>query len=410
MVELVTLDEVEMAAERVAEVTKRTPVDGSRTLAELSGAESVHLKLETLQRTGSFKIRGAYNTIAQLSPADRDRGVLAASGGNHAQGVAYAADALGTNATVVMPEVTPAAKLEATRGYGAEVVVHGSVYQESYERALELADERDVTFVHPFDDRAVIAGQGTLGLELIEAVPDVDTVLVAVGGGGLITGVATALKAKNESVRVVGVQTEGCSHMAESLADDEIHERDSIDTITEGIAASRTEAFTFEHVRERVDEVVTVTDGMVTEAMAVLAERSKLVTESAGAVAVAALFSPVVDVTDDTVAVPVCGANVDLVDFGRYVRDGLTRRGRYATVSLALTAWPEGLSTATETVEAAGGTVDDITPVTGSGVDPGDRAVDLSVSGSGPDHLGRVVDALGDREGVTVLDRPGNVE
>ncbi|WP_117594950.1 threonine ammonia-lyase [Haloprofundus halophilus] len=402
--ELVTRGDVEAAAERLDGVVKRTPVDSSRTFAERCGADSVHLKLESLQRTGSFKIRGASNRIAQLSESELDGGIVAASGGNHAQGVASAAAAHGADATIVMPEVTPMAKIEATRGYGAEVVVHGDVYQESYERAMAIAEERGATFVHPFDDRAVIAGQGTVGLEIVEDVPDVDTVVVAIGGGGLISGIATAVKAHTDA-RVVGVQTEGCAHMSESLERGEVYERDSIDTITEGIAASKTEAYTFRHVSERVDEVVNVTDADVTAAMALLAERSKLVTESAGAVALAALVGDYLDVTGETVAVPVCGANIDLTQFADYAKAGLAELGRYRTLRLTVDDWPGSLGAVAEAVEGAGATVDEISRLPPrSGVDPAQTELSVAVEGSGPDHLDRVVAALDERPEVGTVD------
>jgi threonine dehydratase len=407
--DLVTVADVEAAAERLTDVVKRTPTDSSETLARRSGAAAVHLKLETLQRTGSFKIRGASNRLRTLDDAALSRGVVAASGGNHAQGVALAARAAGADATIVMPEVTPMAKVEATRSYGAEVVVHGEVYQQSYERALALCEERGATFVHPFDDRAVIAGQGTLGLELVADVPDVDAVLVAVGGGGLISGVATAVTARVPDARVVGVQTEGCAHMAEAMARGEPYERESVDTIAEGIGASRTEALTLQHVRERVDEVVTVTDGETCEAMATLAERAKLVTESAGAVAVAALCSDAVDVTGETVAIPVCGANVDLTTFADYAREGLARLGRYDTLRVAVPDWPASLATLAEAVSGAGATVDEVSRASPApDVPPNRTGVRLSVEGSGPDHLARVADAVDALDRTTVLDGPGS--
>ncbi|WP_224268554.1 threonine ammonia-lyase [Haloprofundus salinisoli] len=403
--DLVTLADVEAAAERLDGVVKRTPVDTSRTFAERCEADSVHLKLESLQRTGSFKIRGASNRIAQLGDSELEGGIVAASGGNHAQGVASAAAAHDADATIVMPEVTPMAKREATRGYGAEVVVHGEVYQESYERAMDIAEQRGATFVHPFNDRAVIAGQGTVGLEMVEDVPDVDTVVVAIGGGGLVSGIATAVKAKRPEVRVVGVQTEGCAHMSESLERGEVYERDSIDTITEGIAASRTEEYTFRHVHERVDEVVNVTDADVTAAMALLAERSKLVTESAGAVALAALVGDYLDVTGETVAVPVCGANIDLTQFADYAKAGLAALGRYRTIRITVDDWPGSLASVAAAVEETGATVDELSRMPQrSGVEPARTELAVAVEGSGPEHLERVAAALDGQPGVTLVE------
>ena len=407
--ELVTLAEIEAAADRLAGTVQNTPIDTSRTFARRADAASVHLKLETLQRTGSFKIRGATNRMGELSEAELSRGVVAASAGNHAQGVALAARAQGADATIVMPEVTPAAKIAATRSYGADVEIHGAVYQESYERARAIADERGATFVHPFDDRAVIAGQGTLGLEIAQQVPDVDAVLVAVGGGGLISGIASAVTASTDA-RVIGVQTEGADHMARSLAAGEIYERDSVDTIAEGIGASRTEAFTFEHVRERVDRVVTVTDEAVCRAMALAAERAKLVTESAGAVALAALLETadgerVVDVSNETVAVPVCGANIDLTTFGEYTRRGLAAMDRYTTIRVAVADWPADGGAIADACAHAGASIDRLQQVPATGdATPEETVVAVTVETSGPDHRDRVRGTLAGADGCRLLD------
>lgn len=404
--DLVSLADVQTAADRIDRTVKRTPVDSSRTFADRSGARAVHFKLETLQRTGSFKIRGAANKLASLTDEELQRGVVAASGGNHAQGVALAARDRGADATIVMPEVTPMAKIDATRSYGAEVVIQGDIYQESYEHARTLAEKRGATFVHPFDDRAVIAGQGTIGLELAEAVPEIDTVVVAIGGGGLISGVATALKPLTDA-RVVGVQTEGCAHMRQSVERGAIQERDSIDTIAEGIAASRTEPYTFRHVSERVDTFVEVSDAMVTEAMALLAERAKLVTESAGAVAPAALLSDSLDLADETVAVPVCGANIDLTQFANYARDGLSRMGRYGAFRLAVPEWPSSVEHIDTVVTDSGAAIDEVSRETADpAVRPTDTSLTVTVEGSSPEHLARVGRALDEHSQIEVIARP----
>ncbi|MCO8255516.1 pyridoxal-phosphate dependent enzyme [Haladaptatus sp. AB618] len=300
--DIVTVADVREADERLDEVVHRTPLDRSTTFAERSGAASVGLKLENMQRTGSFKSRGAYNTMAQLPPAERERGVIASSAGNHAQGVAFAGGLLDIDTTIVVPEVTPSSKIEATRGYGADVVVEGDIYERSYEHALSLADEKDLTFVHPFDDEAIIAGQGTVGLELLEEYPELDTVLVSIGGGGLISGIATVLKAHDPDIRVVGVQPEGAFHAKPSLERDEIHELPDVDTVAEGIADTRLLEKTFAVVRERVDDVVSVTDREMSVAVTLLAERAKTVAETAGAAPLAALCSGAVDVADEHVA------------------------------------------------------------------------------------------------------------
>ncbi|MFB6292620.1 MAG: threonine ammonia-lyase [Candidatus Nanohaloarchaea archaeon] len=322
---LVSLEEVEEARRRLEDVAKKTPLDTSSTFAELSGAESVGLKLENLQRTGAFKIRGAYNELSQLSEEQKDRGVIAASSGNHAQGVALAAQELGVDATIVMPEGTPDSKVKATKSYGAEVVRHGEVYDDAYEKARELQESRGLEFVHPYDDREVVAGQGTLGLEMLEQFPELDTVFVAVGGGGLVSGVAVALKSLKPDVKVVGVQTEGCGTAKETLESGTVYRRDETDTIADGIETRHVGELAAEHFQEYVDEVVYVSDDETAAAMKLLAEREKTVAEPAGAVAAAAvLFAGEhgLDLSGRNVAVPVCGGNVDLDEFPGYCKRG----------------------------------------------------------------------------------------
>ncbi|KTG11594.1 threonine dehydratase [Haloprofundus marisrubri] len=400
---MVTVADVEAAHERLGDVVHRTPLDGSTTFAERSGAAAVGLKLENVQRTGSFKIRGAYNAMAQLSEAERERGVVAASAGNHAQGVALAGQLLDIEATIVVPEVTPAAKIEATRGYGAEVVVEGGEYERSYEHALELAEEENLAFVHPFDDEHVIAGQGTVGLELLEQDPDVDMVLVSIGGGGLISGVATAVKAYDSSIRVVGVQPEGAAHAKPSLEDDEIHVLSEVDTVAEGIADARLLEKTFAVVRERVDDVVSVSDADITVAMALLTERAKTVAEAAGAAPVAALLSGAVDVDGERVVAVVSGGNTNLTDHAELCRVGLERLGRYVEVTLELDDWPTVLGDVTGAVERAGAELDAVERTRRTAADDLDRTpVRVAVEGSGPDHLYEVVEALDELDGVSV--------
>jgi threonine dehydratase len=402
MAEVVELADVEAARERLADVAKRTPLDRSRTFADLSGAASVGLKLETFQRTGSFKIRGAYNCMAQLSSEERERGVIAASAGNHAQGVALAGRLLDVPTTIVVPEVTPAAKIAATRGYGAEVVVEGAIYERSYEHALSLAERDGLEFVHPFDDERVIAGQGTIGLELREQYPEVETVLVPVGGGGLISGIATAL----DEVRVVGVQPTGAAHAAPSLEKGEILELEDVDTVADGIADTRLLETTFSVMRERVDGVVSVSDASIAAAVALLAEREKVVAEAAGAAALAALCSGTVDCEDEHVGVIVSGGNADLSDHADLVRAGLIELGRYATVRLAVDDLADRLGPIAERIADEGAALEEVRRGGRiDGDDPNRLALELGLEGSGPDHVRSVIDAIGALEGVSVADR-----
>lgn len=402
--EIVTVDDIEYARKRVEDVVHRTPLDRSTTFAEMTGATSVGLKLENMQRTGSFKIRGAYNAMSQLDDEQREQGVVAASAGNHAQGVALAGNLLDIETTIVVPEVTPAAKIEATRGYGAHVVVEGGIYERSYEHALDLAEKKGLVFVHPFNDENIIAGQGTLGFELLDQYEELDTVLVAIGGGGLISGIGTVLKDYDPSIRVIGVQPTGAAHAKPSLEQDSIHELPDVDTVAEGIADTRLLSKTFSVIRRRVDDVVTVTDRELAVAVALLAERSKSVAEAAGAAPLAALLSGAVDVTDENVAVVVSGGNADLSEHATLSRQGLAELGRYAELRLAVGNWPASISRLTDVVEASGAELRDLSrSKSACGESPNHVPVDVAVEGSGPDHLKRVIEDLGALDNVLVL-------
>ncbi|RKD89109.1 threonine ammonia-lyase [Halopiger aswanensis] len=405
---VVSLADVEDARDRIADVVHRTPLDTSRTFAELSGAAAVGLKLENVQRTGSFKIRGAYNKMRQFSAAEREAGVISSSAGNHAQGVALAGQLLDIDTTIVVPEVTPAAKIEATRGYGAEVIVEGDIYERSYEYAVERADETGETFVHPFDDEAIVAGQGTIGLELLEQYPAIDTVLVAIGGGGLISGIGTVLKARDPEIRVIGVQPEGAAHAKPSLEADEIRELEAVDTVAEGIADTRMLETTFEIAREVVDDVVTVSDTEIATAVTLLAERAKTVAESAGATPLAAALSDEadLDLEGEHVGVVISGGNVDLTEHAELTRTGLHELERYAEARLAVAGWPTTVGDVAETVESAGAELDVLERARRTSVDEPNRVpVTVGLAGSGPDHLEGVLEALDGLEGVSVLER-----
>lgn len=402
--DIVSLADIEAAAERIEGVVHRTRLDPSNTFAERTAADEVHLKLENMQRTGAYKIRGAYNKISRLPEEATENGVIASSAGNHAQGVALAAQKLGVEATIIMPEVTPAAKIEATRGYGAEVVIHGDIYEQAYQHARELEADQDLTFVHPFNDPDIIAGQGTIGLEVYEDCPDVDTMLVAVGGGGLISGIATALKATDEDIRVIGVQTKGTAHAKATLESEEIHEREEIDTITEGIAASRMEENTARIVRERVDDVVEVDDDAVTEALALLTERANTVSEAAGAVPTAALLEGAVDVKGETVVSLISGGNIDLTELGELTRTGLMHLDRYIRVRLALSNWPTALGTVGELVEDTGAKLDDVRrePLSPD-ANANRHLLTAGIEGVGRAHLDEVLAALDSHEDIDLV-------
>jgi threonine dehydratase len=400
---IVTPSDIETARERISSIVHETPLDRSTTFAEMSGAASVGLKLENMQRTGSFKIRGAYNMMSQLAQVERDKGVIASSAGNHAQGVALAGQELDIDTTIVVPEVTPAAKIRATRGYGASVVVEGSIYEESYQYAMDVADREDRTFVHPFNDERIIAGQGTVGLELTEQFPDVDTVFVAIGGGGLISGVSVALLDHDPDVRVIGVQPEGAAHAKPSLDANEIHELETVDTIAEGIADTRLLEKTFTVIRDTVDTVVSVPDHELAVAVSLLTERAKTVAEAAGAAPLAALLHDTTDVHAENVAVVVSGGNVNLTEHGELAKTGLMHQDRCRRVRLALDDWAASLGTVADLVEGEGAELVDIERRSRTPTDHPNRCpVVLTIEGSGSDHLDTVLDALREHENVTV--------
>ena len=354
---MISLADIEAARERVDSVARHTPLERSRTFSEMTDAD-VHLKLENFQRTGAFKIRGATNRIATLPPKAREAGVVTASAGNHAQGVALAAERAGVDATVVMPKFAPVSKVKATRGYGASVRLEGVDYDEAQAYAHQLEREEGRTYVHAFDDPVVMAGQGTLGLEIVDDCPDLDTVVVPIGGGGLISGVAVAVKERLGDVRVVGVQAEGAASAAASLSAGEIREIEGVDTIADGIATRSIGEEPFAVMREYVDEVVTVDDREIALALTLLLERSKTLVEGAGAVALAATLSEAFDYDDDeTIVAALCGGNIDLNRLGTVVRRGLVQMGRYLKITVDLKDRPGELERVSSIVARAGANV-----------------------------------------------------
>jgi len=391
---MIELGDVLEARERVRETARHTPLEYSHTYSEMTGAE-IHLKLENVQRTGAFKIRGATNRIARLTGDERADGVVTASAGNHAQGVALAASRIGVDATIVMPEHAPISKVKATDSYGGEVVLHGADYDAAAERAHEIERETGATYVHAFDDPAVMAGQGTLGLEIVEQRPDVDTVVVPIGGGGLIAGVATAVTAETDA-RVVGVQAEGASSVAESLRKGEVVERASVDTIADGIATRRVGDLTFEVIERRVDEVVSVTDAEIANAVTALLERSKTLVEGAGAVSLAAVLAERFDYTDDeTIVAALCGGNIDLNVLTNVVRRGLVECGRFLRLRTVVKDRPGALQ---ELVDLLADTRTNVYAVehdrASKDIAVNAAEVELDLETRGHEHVAELLDAL----------------
>ncbi|MGH3928698.1 MAG: threonine ammonia-lyase [Pseudonocardiaceae bacterium] len=391
---LVGLEEIRSAREVLSGVARRTPLADFQVLEQRCGVP-VHLKCENLQRTGSFKIRGAFVRISRLSSAQRARGVVAASAGNHAQGVALAASMLGATATVFMPMTASLPKLAATQGYGAQVYQVGEVFDESLVAARKFAERTGAVFVHPFDHPDILAGQGTVGLEVLEQLPDVGTIVVPTGGGGLVGGIAAAVKGVRPDVRVIGVQAEGAAAWPASLAAGEPIRLHTLRTLADGIAVAEPGLVTFAHVSDLVDEVLTVGEEALSQALLLCLERAKLVVEPAGAAAVAALLG-------DTAAWPgpVCavlsGGNIDPLLLMHVIQHGLSAAGRFLALRVTVPDRPGELATLLARVSASGANVVDVSHSRISGtLALGEVVLALSLETRGPRHCQELVADLG---------------
>ena len=351
---MLQLDAIYKAAHVLKEVVRRTDLIYA---PQINPESTVYLKPENLQLTGSFKVRGAYYKISQLSDEEKARGVIACSAGNHAQGVALAATKCGIKSLICLPEGAPISKVEATKHYGAEVCLVPGVYDDAYQKALQLRDEKGYTFVHPFDDENVIAGQGTIGLELLEEMPDVEVVIVPIGGGGLISGVAYALKALKPSVKVYGVQALGAASMANSILHSRIERLHSVSTFADGIAVKEPGTNTFDLVNQYVDGVVTVTEDEIAAAILALIERQRIVAEGAGAVSVAAAMFNKVPVKGKKTVCLVSGGNIDVTILSRVISRGMAKSGRTYAVTLDLIDKPGQLLGVSKIVAEQGGNV-----------------------------------------------------
>ncbi len=394
-----TLAEIEGARARVSAVAQVTPMQSSRYLAEVLGTP-VYMKCENLQRTGSYKIRGAYNRISSLSDAEKERGVVAASAGNHAQGVAFAARELGIKATIFMPIGVPLPKLQATKHYGADVILRGHSVEEALRAAAEFAASTGAVVIPPFDHRDVIMGQATIGLEILDQVPDADTVVVPIGGGGLIAGIASAVKqraaAEGRSIRVVGVQAANAAAYPPSLAAGEPIEIVTSPTIADGIHVSKPGILNFEIISTLVDEVVTVTEADITRALLMLLERAKQVVEPAGAVAVAAVLAGLVKNSGTTV-VMLSGGNIDPLLMQRVISHGLAASDRYLKLRIMLPDRPGQLARTAELVAEANANVVEVQHTRhGRGLQISQVELELHIETRGPDHRDQVIAKLRD--------------
>ncbi len=389
---MLSLEDIKRAAQRLDGHLLDTPCVESRTLSQVTGAQ-VFLKFENLQYTASFKERGACNKLAQLSADERKRGVIAMSAGNHAQGVAYHAQRLGIRAVIVMPRFTPGVKIERTRGFGAEVVLHGDTLEESRAHALELAEGQGLVFVHPYDDEAVVAGQGTVALEMLKVLPDLDTLVIAVGGGGLIAGMATAAKAIQPGIEVIGVQTSRFPAMVNAIKG--THHPQGTSSIAEGIAVGTPGNITREIIARLVDDMLLVDEGDIEQAMVMLLEIEKTLVEGAGAAGLAALLKYPERFAGKRVGLVLCGGNIDPLLLAAIIERGMVRAGRLARITVSVRDVPGSLAKITATVAEAGANIDEVhhqrafTMLAAQNVE-----IEMVIQTRGREHIAQVLAAL----------------
>jgi threonine dehydratase len=396
-VEKLTLEQFEHAQQTLAEVAVRTPLVKSDWLTEYNDSP-VYFKCENLQRTGSFKLRGAYNMISKLSHEDRKRGVVAASAGNHAQGVAYAARELGMSATIFMPVGASLPKYQATLDFGAEVILVGDIFDETLEAAQEFTAKSGAIFVPPFDDEDVVIGQGTVGLEILQDLPEVDNILVCLGGGGLAAGVATVAKLmaakRGKKINIIAIQAEAAAAYPVSLKAGRPVAIKVLPTIADGIAVAKPGKIPFDLISENVDEVITVTEDEMAKAMVIVMEKSKLVVEAGGAVGVAAILAKKVNLTGTT-AVILSGGNIDPLLLQRVIRHGLAASDRYTNIAVMLPDRPGQLVLTAQAVAAAGANVVEVLHTRhGNGLQISEVELDLSIETRGKSHRDEVFEAL----------------
>jgi len=406
---MVNLRDIQSALVRVRKSIYVSPCTRSETFSELTG-NSVYLKLENRQRTGAYKERGALNKLLSLTPEQRSQGVIAASAGNHAQAVAYHASHLGIRATIVMPLATPLIKVSATRGYGGDVVLHGANYDEAYEEAMRLSAQQRLSFVHAFDDDAIIAGQGTLGLELLEQHPDVEAVVVPIGGGGLIGGIGCALKETNPRIQVFGVQPARLPSVKVALSEGKPVTLPSAVTIADGIAVRRVGVRTLPLIQKYVDDIVTVEEEEIANAVLLLLEREKTLAEGAGAAGLAALVNRRIPTIDDSmtrestthekmgkkVVAIVSGGNIDVTLLARIIERGLVKDGRLVRLRVHLPDYPGALHRLTGILaEHRANIVETSYDRAYHNVNLGDTAIDITMETRGPDHIAELISALG---------------
>ncbi|MDC7223025.1 MAG: threonine ammonia-lyase, partial [Spirochaetales bacterium] len=390
------VSDIEKAALLLKGIISETKLIHSPIFSAESGSQ-VYLKPENLQLTGAFKLRGAYYKIACLSKEERQKGLIASSAGNHAQGVALAARLQGAPATIVMPRSTPLIKVKATESYGARVILHGDVYDDAYGEAKRRELEEDLVFIHPFNDEEIMAGQGTIGLEILEEMNDVDAVILPIGGGGLIAGVATAIKARRPEVEVIGVEPEGAAAMKQSLEAGRLLSLDRMDTIAEGVAVKSPGAACFQIIREKVDRIVTVPDNLLMEAFLLLLERHKIVAENSGLLSLAALQK--LDLKGKKVVSLISGGNIDVVTMSSLIDNGLVRRGRICCFSLNLPDKPGQLLAVSQILARENANIIKLEHNQFKSLDRlQDVELEVTVETNGHDHIRSLLSAL-EKEG-----------
>ena len=391
---MVTLPDIQAALGRIRDSIYLSPCARSENFSQLTG-NSVYLKLDNLQRTGAFKERGALNKLLTMSPEERARGVIAASAGNHAQGLAYHAGLHGIRALICMPLTTPLIKVSATKSYGADVVLHGANYDEACEEAIRLGQEQHLTFVHPFDDDAVIAGQGTLGLEILQQHPEIEAIIAPIGGGGLIGGIGCAIKETNPRVRIIGVQPARLPSMKAAIAEGKPVTLSPAATIADGIAVRRCGDRTLPLVQKYVDEIVTVDEEEIANAVLLLLEREKTLAEGAGAAAIAALINHKVQLSGTKIAVLVCGGNIDVTLLARIMERGLVKDGRLVRLRVHLPDYPGALNKLTGILaQHRANIVETSYDRAYYGVNLGETAIDITMETRGPEHIAELLSAL----------------
>lgn len=391
------LNSIKKASENIKEIVRKTPIFYSSTLSSETGS-NVYLKCENKQKTGAFKLRGAYNKIINLSEDEKARGVIASSAGNHAQGVAYAATKLGIKSTIFMPETAPQSKVNATRGYGAEVVQYGEVYDECYKKAAQIQKETKATFVHPFNDEEVMAGQGTIALEILEELPETDAIIVPVGGGGLISGIAVAAKSIKPDIKIIGVQPEIIASSKASLEKGEIVTLPGVKSLADGISVCTPGDIAFEYIKKYVDEIVTVSEDEIAYGIFHLVERGKLVCEGAGASTVAALLADKINMNGKNVVAVLSGGNVDIAILSKIIDRELILIQRRISFSVEIQDRVGQLEKIISTVGKLGGNVVKVMQDrnwSGKGLDYADVIFEIEVESETQAH--KLMETLKDR-------------